>query len=465
MNRQERSAASAIGSLYLIRMLGLFMVLPVLPLLSAGLPGEPIQTLAGVTPLLVGVAIGIYGLSQAILQIPFGLMSDRFGRKPVIAVGLCIFVVGSFIAGAADDIWGVILGRFLQGCGAIASTLLALMSDLTRLDQRSKSMAIIGIAIASSFGLSLILGPLVANVAGLAGIFNLSGLLGLAGLVLLAWLIPTPTIMTTNLNSAFQARRLGLILNDLGLWRLNVSIFFLHYLLVSAFSVFPAAFAGTGRIGTDEHAFYYFVLLGTSFVLMAPLMWMIDRVRDIRPVLVLVVGLCFLSFLLLAVSSLYSVVLAGVALFFMGFNLLEVTLPAQVSKFAQAGSRGTAMGVYTTCQFLGIFAGGIVSGWVLQVWDVAMLMYVDLAIVALWLMICFTFPRLGDWGSRTIQLGILIDQTAQQRMEELLLIDGVIDAVIIESEGVAYLKVDEQIFADEQLDDVVGSSINKNVIK
>jgi MFS family permease len=446
MNRQELSAASAIGLLYLIRMVGLFMILPVLPILGPDIEGA--------TPLLIGIGIGIYGLSQGLLQIPFGLLSDRYGRKRLIAIGLMFFIAGSFIAGTAENIGGLIVGRFLQGCGAIASTLLALMADLTRVDQRSKSMAIIGISIAGSFGLSLILGPVVAAKFGISGIFYLTGGLGILGLGVLTWQIPSPKVLTTNLDSSVQQGKLLTVVRDLNLWRLNVSVFFLHFLLVSAFSVFPLLFNATGQINQDEHGTYYLVLLLISFVLMLPFMWLADRMSDVRPVLITMVSLCLLAFYLLADSTDYVVVLIGVVLFFMAFNLLEVVLPAQVSKMSSAGSRGTSMGVYTSCQFFGIFAGGLVSGWILMVSDITTLMYANIGLVLVWLGICVTVPRLGNLGSRTIQLAQFTEQTAHERVEELLSVAGVIDAVIIESEQVAYLKVDEQVFEDQHLDQI-----------
>ena len=223
MNRQEVSAAAAIGLLYLVRMLGLFMVLPVLPLIEDEVPGA--------TPFLIGIAVGVYGLSQGFLQIPFGWMSDRFGRKPVIAAGLVVFIAGSFIAAFSDDMTGVIIGRFLQGCGAIASTLMALMADLTRIDQRARSMAIIGIAIAGSFGLSLILGPAVAAGYGINGVFMLAGCLGLVCLPILFLVVPTPTAARLNLDSAVQRQHLRSAVTDNGLWRLNLGVFCLHFLL------------------------------------------------------------------------------------------------------------------------------------------------------------------------------------------------------------------------------------------
>lgn len=444
MNRQELNAASAIGLLYLVRMLGLFMVLPVLPLFV----GE----IEGATPFLIGIAIGIYGLSQGSLQIPFGLASDRFGRKPMIAAGLLLFVIGSFIAAASNDIYTMIIGRFLQGCGAVASTLLALMSDLTRVNQRSKAMAIIGVAIAGSFGLSLVLGPWLAAVYGVPAIFTLSGCLGILALLLLFTMIPSPTLASNNLDATVQPNQLGNVLRDYRLWRLNVSVFSLHFLLVSAFSVYPLMLAATGELSSEDYSLYYLGLLIASFILMLPFMWLSDRLRDVRPMLLIMIGLCGLSFLVHLIGTDLVLVLLGIVLFFMGFNLLEVILPAQVSKLAAAGSRGTAMGVYTTSQFLGIFAGGAVSGWILTGWDIETLMVVNALLVVGWFGLSLSFPRTAQLGNRTLQLASMSDQSAQQRIDGLLSVDGVLDVVVIESEGVAYLKVDEQVISNEELE-------------
>ena len=442
MNRQELRAASAIGLLYLVRMLGLFMALPVLPLAADDIPGA--------TALLIGVALGAHGLTQSLLQIPFGLMSDRFGRKPMLALGLCLFSAGSFIAGFSDDIHGLLVGRFLQGCGAIAGVLLALMSDLTRIEQRARAMAIIGVAIAGAFGLSLVLGPLVAGAFGVQGVFHLSGLLGLAGLGLLLWTIPSPQVMSNNLDAAVQRGRLAAAMSDLRLWRVNFSAFCLHFLLVSCFSVFPLLFLRIGQIPAAEHALYYLALLTAAFLLMSPLMWLFDRWREVRPALTLMLGLCLAAFFLLAGVEGYGALLTGVLLLFMGFNLLEVALPAQVGKLAGAGARGTSMGVYAACQFLGIFAGGVVSGWLLATGDIALVMYANIALIFLWLPVCLTFPRCDNLGSRTFPLGAWRRQTAKAPGDGLLSINGVLDAVVIEAEQVVYLKVDERVFDDDE---------------
>ncbi|MDA0978145.1 MAG: MFS transporter [Proteobacteria bacterium] len=447
MNQQELRAASSIGLLYLIRMLGLFMVLPVLPL--------AVPDVAGATPFLIGVALGIYGLSQGFLQIPFGLISDRLGRKPVIVAGLLLFIAGSFVAGFSDSIVGLIVGRFLQGCGAIASTLLALMSDLTRVDQRSRSMAVIGISIGASFGLSLVMGPMIARHFGLAGIFHLTGMLGVVGLFCILLLVPTPAFRTNNLDSTVQRGRLLEVAADLRLWRLNISVFMLHFLLISAFSMFPLLFDATGQIAREDHATWYFCLLIGSFVLMAPIMWISDRIRDIRKVLLTSVGLALIAFVILLSTRQFYPVIIAMTLYFMSFNLLEVILPAQLSRTARAGLRGTSMGVYTTCQFLGIFAGGTISGLLVQLWGISAVLAANTLLVLLWLILCAGFPSLGQIGSRTVQLGGKGGRSPQERVDALSSINGVIEAVVIESDRVAYLKVDEQIFDDQQLNQVV----------
>lgn len=449
MNRQELSAASSIGLLYLIRMLGLFMVLPVLPLVA--------PEITGATPLLVGLAIGIYGLSQGMLQIPFGLLSDVYGRKRIIALGLLLFVTGSFLAAVADDIYSLIFGRFLQGCGAIASSLLALMSDLTRVDQRSKSMTIIGIAIGGSFGLSLILGPLIWTSYGLPGLFYVTGVLGILGLAFLVAFIPTPRVLANNLDASVQQSRLSEVIRDSGLWRVNLSVFVLHYLLISAFSVFPLLLRATGEIEDSEHSLYYLVLLAGSFVLMLPLMWLADRLRDSRPVVLTMVSLALVAFGLLLFQG-YWILIAAMVLFFMAFNLLEVLLPAQLSKHAGAGARGTAMGVYSSSQFFGIFFGGLISGWILTKGEIADLMYVNMVICALWFVLIISFPRVGNLGSRTIVLADLRQEYAQDGVDGLLSVHGVIDAAIIESDGVVYLKVDEDRFDDHNLTNITDAT-------
>ncbi len=443
MNNQELRTAVSIGLLYLVRMLGLFMVLPVLPI--AG------RELDFATPALIGLALGIYGLSQAVLQIPMGLLSDRFGRKNIILAGLCLFVAGSLVAAFSDSIHGVIAGRFLQGCGAIASSLLALMSDLTRVDNRSKSMAIIGISIGASFGLALVTGPLIHNLFGLQGVFLFAALAGLAGILVLITVIPSPTVKSHNLESVLASDRIGSVIRDSGLMRLNVGIFMTHYLLMASFIVLPLIFESTGAIPQEKHHVYYFFMLLGSFVLMTPLMWMSDNPRFAKSILSFAILTCLSSMVLLGTTANYYTVLVATTLFFMGFNLLEVLLPSRVSKMAGAGSRGTAMGVYSTSQFAGIFAGGTVGGMILSVSDISTLMYANATLCLFWLFMSLSLPKLGDIASRTFSYDDSCQLSANQIVERLLSLRGVIDVVLIEEEKTAYLKVDNGEFDDREL--------------
>lgn len=434
MNKQELRAAASIGLLYVIRMLGLFMVLPVLPLLG--------PDLAGATPALIGLALGVYGLSQAFLQVPLGLASDRFGRKPVIVGGLVLFILGSIVAGMSASIYGVIAGRFLQGCGAVASTLLALMSDLTRVNQRSRSMAIIGISIGSSFGISLILGPLVSNYFGLSGVFFFGAIAGLVGIGVVLTVIPTPRIHTHNLDSQLSAAKLGEVFKDGSLLRVDFSIFAVHYLLMSSFIAFPLLMRGTGVIEDQQHHLIYLGILIVSFLLMGPLMWLSDKNEHSKTMLVGMIGMLALALVLLANATGLYPVLLGMMLFFMGFNLLEVILPALISKISPAGARGTAMGVYSTGQFLGAFAGGTVGGVIISVGDITHLMYANAAFCGLWLLVGLTMKRPADMSSRTISIPAGAEPGANGLWEALSSVDGVLDVVVIEEEDIAYLKVD-----------------------
>jgi MFS family permease len=357
MNKFEIRTAASIGLLYIVRMLGLFMVLPVLPLL--------VDEIDGATPALIGLAIGAYGLSQALLQIPLGALSDRIGRKPVILGGLVVFIAGSLVAAFAEGIYGVVVGRALQGMGAIASTLLALISDVTRAEHRSKVMAIVGMSIGGSFGLALILGPLIAGVAGLQGVFLFTAAAGMVGIAVLAGLVPTPTVRSRDPGANVTLSRILPVLGNGDLRRTAFGIFSLHFVLMSSFIVLPLLLAATGRIEGTQYAMVYFWVLLASFILMTPLMWLSDRpgsARIMLPAMILVIAGA--SLLLSRVQDYYPVLFA-MMVFFMAFNLLEVMLPAMVSKVAPLGERGTAMGIYSTAQFAGGFAGAALGGVIL----------------------------------------------------------------------------------------------------
>jgi len=348
----ERRAVFALASLYSFRMLGLFMVLPLLAIYTADLPGA--------TPQTVGLALGAYGLTQACLQLPLGWLSDRIGRRPVIVGGLLFFILGSGVAASADSINGVILGRFLQGCGAIAAALTALAADSTRESQRTKTMAFVGASVGLSFAFALVLGPLIAAFGGLQSVFLVTAGLGLCGLIIVIFVLPTPVTPSVVERGDWEA---GHVFGG-GLPTIYGSIFLLHSIMMASFLVVPKLLAD-GLGFTPGH--HWMMYLGTVILSVPPALLIMRQGRTDRDpkasLLTAVVPLLAGSLLALNSGSLWVMGL-GLTLFFAGVNSLEALLPSTVSKLAPGKLRGTAMGLYATCQFLGIFIGGALGGWV-----------------------------------------------------------------------------------------------------
>ena len=374
MTPAERRATAGLASIYGLRMLGMFIVLPVLALYAEGLPG-------GRDHALVGLAIGAYGLTQAILQVPFGWASDRWGRKPVIAVGLVIFAIGSFVAAWAPDIWWTIAGRTIQGAGAISAAAIALTSDLTRLEVRTRAMAAIGMTIGATFALSLIAGPALMAVIGVPGIFVATGVLALAAIVLLLQVVPHPPAPLARDDAPRAWLR---VLTDGQLLRLNYGIFALHAALMALFVQVPFMLRDDG-VASERQWLVYLGVLVASVLLMWPAMLRADRPGQGKPVFVGAVAVLFAGQLLLALAG-HSLVLAIVALvvFFTAFNLLEATLPSLISKFAPEDLKGTATGVYSAIQVLGTFVGAAAGGWLSQHYGPAQVFEFCLALTALW---------------------------------------------------------------------------------
>jgi MFS family permease len=353
MTRTEIRAGASLSALFGLRMLGLFFVLPVFAVHAP-------QYAGGGNVVLVGIALGTYGLTQAILQIPFGMASDRWGRKPVIYAGLVIFAAGGFLAASAHDIWTAIAGRSLQGAGAISSVVVALAADLTSEAHRSKVMAMIGSTIGLSFALSLVLAPVLYRSIGMGGLFSIVGVLSLAAIWLVAAVVPDappqprPAPGMAGLAEALSPELL----------RLNFGIFALHVVQMAMFVVVPTMLVGAGLPLDDHWRLYLPVVLG-SFAAMLPPVLYADR-RD-RPRPVLVGSVALLTVVQAALAVFGSGVWPMAALlffFFVAFNVLEAMLPALVSRIAPARARGTAIGVYNTAQTLGLFFGGLGGGWI-----------------------------------------------------------------------------------------------------
>ena len=386
MTALERRTVGSLALLYSFRMLGLFMVLPLLALYAADLPQA--------TPFLIGLALGIYGLTQALLQIPFGWLSDRVGRKPVIIAGLLLFALGSVVAGMADSLAGIILGRTLQGAGAIASTVMALVADLTREEQRTKAMAMVGMSIGLSFAIALVLGPVVAAAGGLSAVFWFTALLAIVGVFIVILLVPSPPVIgTEHTDVGARAGLIGRSLRDPALARLNFGVFTLHFILMACFLVVPGFLEQSAGIDRERHWVVYLPAMLLSIAGMVPLMILAERGGRPQQMFLLGIALVFTAVATLGFTSSSAVFYGGLWLFFVGFNYLEATLPSLVSKTVFVGGKGTAMGVYSTCQFLGAFAGGAAGGWLLQYIGVAALIGVCLLLAVLWWLLVLSARR------------------------------------------------------------------------
>ncbi len=386
MTALERRTVSSLALLYSFRMLGLFMVLPLLALYAADLPGS--------SPGMIGLALGVYGLSQALLQVPLGWLSDQVGRKPVIIGGLLVFAAGSVLAAMADSLWGIVLGRALQGAGAIAATVMALVADLTSTEQRTKAMAVVGMSIGLSFAVALVLGPAIAAVGGLSAVFWLTAVLALGGIAIVLFLVPTPA--ATGIDHSEVGAKPDLFrvaLRDPALARLNFGVFSLHFILMACFMVVPGALEQLAGVGRAQHWQVYLPVLLLSIAGMVPMMAMAERGGRPREMFLGGIALLFVAVCVLGLATGSLLFFFGMWLFFVGFNYLEATLPSQVSKTVFPGGKGTALGIYSTCQFLGTFAGGAGGGWVMQHFGQVYLVGLCAALAALWLLIMLAAGR------------------------------------------------------------------------
>lgn len=355
MNPAERRATAGLATIFGLRMLGLFLILPVFALYGT--------ELSGATPALIGLAVGAYGLTQAILQIPFGMLSDRIGRRPVIVFGLLVFALGSGVAAEAETIYGVILGRALQGCGAIAAAVMALAADLTRDRQRTKSMALIGISVGVAFMIALVAGPAIAAQAGLGGVFWATAGLALVAVALLYGLVPGGGEVAFRPEVNARAGGLPIVLRSPDLLRLDLGVLVLHLVLTASFVVLPVVLESQLGIAGGDHWMVYIPVLTLSVLGMGALIGIGERRRILHRLLAFVAALVIVADLILAgYSQSLPAVLLGLWLFFVGFNTLEASLPSLLTRFAPDGLRGTALGVYSTAQFLGAFLGGVLGG-------------------------------------------------------------------------------------------------------
>ena len=447
MTASERRATFGLAGVQGFRMLGLFLILPVFALYAETLPGS--------TPFLTGLAVGIYGLTQAALQIPFGLLSDRIGRKPVILGGLVLFALGSAIAASADEMWLVIVGRAVQGSGAIAAAVMALAADLTREENRTKAMATIGMMIGVSFMLAMLAGPLLGRLIGVDGIFWLTALLALVGIAIITLVVPTPRHSRVHRDAETVPAMFHRVLHIRELLRLDFGIFSLHVILSALFLAIPVVLRDLG-LEPVQHAWLYLPVMLGSIALMLPLVLVGERRGLMKPVFIGAVGCLMIAQLALGltVDNFWGFVVA-LTLFFTAVNLLEAALPSLVSKIAPVEAKGTAMGVYSTSQFTGAFIGGVVGGWAHHQFGLAAVFEAGAVAAAIWLLLAFGMRRPGRYASRLVNLGDLADPGGGDIVRRLQGVPGVVEAVVVADEGVAYLKVDRDRLDSMALDEIV----------
>jgi MFS family permease len=447
MSGSETRAASGLALVFAFRMLGMFMVLPVLATYG--------MELAGATPALIGLAIGAYGLTQAFLQIPFGVISDRIGRRPVIYFGLVIFALGSVLAAQADSIWGVIAGRILQGAGAISAAVMALLSDLTREQHRTKAMAMIGMSIGLSFAVAMVVGPLLTRAFGLSGLFLATGALALVGIVLVAFLVPQAASHLRHRESGVARNALGATLRHPDLLRLDVGIFVLHSILMASFVALPLALVERAGLPKEQHWWVYLTALVISFFGMIPFIIYGEKKRKMKRVLLGAVATLMLTELFFwEFGDSLKALVVGTVIFFTAFNLLEASLPSLISKVSPAGGKGTAMGVYSTSQFLGSAMGGILGGWLFQHGGLNIVFLGCAALCAIWLAIAVTMREPPYVTS--LRLPLSPEALREAGMSERLkAVPGVTDAVVVADEAAIYIKLDTEILDRTTLERLV----------
>ena len=451
MKPQEFRAAAALAAVFSVRLLGLFMIYPVFAAYAG--------SLAGASPYLIGEALGIYGLTQGLLQIPFGLLSDRIGRKIMIVIGLVLFGIGSAVAAVSASIGGVIIGRALQGTGAVGSVILALVADLTSEEARTAAMAMVGVTIGASFLVALLAGPIVANFIGVGGIFWLMVALAALGIAITQFVVPNPQRIRVHRDAEAVPALLGSVLRNGELLRLDIGIFALHAMLTASFLVVPDLLHGTVGVAVHDQWIVYLPVLLVSVAVMVPAIIVAEKYRRMKGVFVSAVAALVASQIMLfyGAGNVF-VLLAALVVFFSAFNVMEASLPSLITKVAPPDVKGTAMGVYSSLQFLGIFVGGIIGGMAHQHGGSAGVFALTTALAAIWLLAAAGMAQPSYLTTRLVPIAENKLSDADGLATKLRQVPGVIEAVIIAEENVAYLKVEAKSFDAAMAEAVAGES-------
>ena len=438
MNSVEKRAILGVGGIFALRMIGLFMIVPVFSVYG--------DNYAHATPFLIGLAVGIYGLGQAIFQIPMSLAADKFPRKPIIFLGLVLFAIGGIIAANATDIYEVILGRALAGSGAVSAVLMALLADVTREEMRTKAMATMGLTIATSIMLAFAFGPLLVGSLGISGLFWLTAGFAVLAMLLLLF-VPTPLrVLKHNLDNKSIGQQLATVLKIGDLNRLHIGIFALHLTMTAIFVILPHQLNDVLGLSVRQQGLVYLPLLFIGFAVAIPFIIIAEKKRKMRQVFLAAIALMTVALALLALGGQVGVgIILGLLLYFMGFNLLEATIPSWISKRAPVANKATAMGLNSSSQFFGAFVGGAMGGLLLS--QPNLLAWGILAIImaaSLLLIIPIADPPYLSSTTVTIPKNIDIQDWSRQ----MLAVDGVDELVVMAKEQVAYLKLDKTQLTD-----------------
>ena len=452
MTPTERRAAFSIAGIFSTRMLGLFMIFPVFALFAE-------QEFENITGTQIGIAIGIYGLTQALLQIPFGMLSDKFGRKPLIMLGMLIFMLGSMICAVADSIEMMIIGRALQGMGAVAAVLMASVADLVREQYRLRAMSIVGMTIGLSFTLSLVAGPLLDAWIGVRGIFWVIAGLSVFGMALVWFALPKIENQTFQREAQTDMAQFSDVVKHPQLLRLDLGVFVLHAILTAMFVVMPLILRDSAGLPSVEHWYIYLPVMLLSFVLMVPFIIQAESKGRMKPIFVgaiatiMLMQLAFIGVELTAWTLFFLLLI-----FFTAFNLLEASLPSLVVKLSPADKKGTASGVDSTSQVIGAAIGGALGGYLYQHYGYNGVFALTAAMGAMWLLVASSMEKPMPLSIASVPLGQVDPQDIESLQNRLMEFDGVYEAVIVLEENRAYFKIDRKKLDEVTLIDYIEKS-------
>jgi MFS family permease len=448
MSSLERRATLSLSGIYALRMLGLFMILPVLSLFA--------ESLEGATPLLIGLAVSIYGLTQAILQIPFGLLSDHFGRKKIIIIGLILFITGSVVAALSTTIYGVLIGRAIQGSGAIAAAIMALVADLTEEVHRTKAMAMIGASIGISFGVAMTIGPIISGFSGIQGVFWLTAVLSFFAIFVVLFVVPNPEHIKVHRDTELDPEQFTTVLKNKDLLRLDYGIFILHLILTASFIIVPLLLRDAG-LPVADHWMVYLPVLITSMAMIVPFVILAEKKRKMKGVFIGAIATLVVANLIMYFLNfnLYALIV-GLWVFFCGFNLLEATLPSLISKTAPGNLKGTAMGAYSSSQFMGAFIGGTTGGWIYGEWGASYVFLFCAVAAASWLLIALFMNAPQYLANLLISTEGIATENLDAFITAVAAVTGVASVTLQENEQVIYLKVDNAVLDKEALQALLG---------